>query len=273
MLREIYRLQQGLFLFLLYMFLISTGYSLERSAQVQHKIDGVSVSVSLEYDQGDYGTADTTNNWRVPLSLNYSQGDFFSSIDVSYISAQSTGTIIVISGSNKRPKTATSTTTSKVSGLGDVNLSAGYYLNSSSKSNTKYYVSADIKLATADENAGLGTGATDYAIEAGLNTEIDQLGFFASIGYQITGDSDTINYNNIFYTNIGMLFDSKKQIQPGIMLDYSQAANQGIKDSFELTGFFNYSLENKRSLYFYIVAGLSESSPDYGAGVNYRIGY
>ena len=97
--------------------------------------------------------------------------------------------------------------------------------------------------------------------------------YFASIGDQITGDTDTINYENSFYTNIGLLFDSKKQIQTGIMLDYSQAANPGIKDSIELTGFFNYSLEKKRSLYFYLVAGLSESSPDFGAGVNYRIGY
>ena len=96
MLREIYRLQQALFFFLIYVFFISTGCSLERSAQVQNKIDGISYSVSLEYDQGDYGTADTTNNWRVPVSLHYSRGSFFSKSVGSYLNSLITGAVLVI---------------------------------------------------------------------------------------------------------------------------------------------------------------------------------
>ncbi len=272
MLSENCRLQQGIFFFLLYMFVISTGYSLERSAQAQNKTEGVSLSVGLEFDRGTYGTVDTTNNWRIPLSLNYYQGAFFAGINVPYISAQSTGSVTVSSGSGKRGATTTSATLSKVSGLGDINISAGYNLNPLSNK-TKYYVSAHIKLATADEIKGLGTGAVDYAIEAGLNKEIEQPVLFASIGYQITGDTPTINYNNVLYANIGISFDNIKQKQPGIMLDYSQAASSGIKDSLELTGFMNYKIDKERYLYFYLLAGLSESSPDFGAGVNYRFDY
>ena len=70
-----------------------------------------------------------------------------------------------------------------------------------------------------------------------------------------------------------MSFDNKKQKQPGVMLDYNQVASPGIKDSFELTDFLNYMLNKQRGLYFYLIADLSESRLDYGAGLNYRINY
>lgn len=273
MLSEIYKVRQAILFALLYPVLMSTGYSLERSAQGQNKTDGISFSIGLEFDRGDYGTADITNNWRIPLSLNYYRGPFFAGISVPYISAQSSGVVTVSSGSRKRGTSITSATVSKVSGLGDVNLSAGYNFNSSSTDKTKYYVSAHIKLATADENKGLGTGEINYAIETGLNRAIEQSNLFASIGYQISGDTAVINYDNVFYVNVGVSYNNNKQKQPGVMLDYAQAATPGIKDSLELTWFMNYTRDKKRSLYFYVLAGLSESSPDYGAGVNYRIDY
>ena len=273
MLSEIYRLRQGISSILLYSLLISTGYSLERSTQVQSKTDGLSLSVGLEFDRGDYGTVDTTDNWRIPLSLNYFQEQFFAGISVSYINAQSTGAVTVSSGSRMRSVTTSSVVISETSGLGDVNLSVGYNFQPASSDKMKYYISAHIKLATADENKGLGTGETDYAIEAGLNKNAEQSNLFASIGYQITGDTAVINYDNIFYANMGISFDNKKQNQPGVMLNYTQAVRPGIKDGLELTGFTNYSLDKKRRLYFYVLAGLSESSPDYGAGVNYRIDF
>jgi len=108
-----------------------------------------------------------------------------------------------------------------------------------------------------------------------VNKNAEQSNLFASIGYQITGDTTVINYDNIFYANMGMSFDNKKQNQPGVMLNYTQAVRPGIKDGLELTDFTNYSLDKKRSLYFYVLAGLSENSPDYGAGISlsYRIAY
>ena len=174
MLSEIYRLRQGIFSILLYTLLISTGYSLERSTPVQNKTDGLLLSVGMEFDRGDYGTVDTTNNWRIPLSLNYFQGPFFAGISVSYIYAQSTGAVTVSSGSRMRSVTTSNIVTSETSGLGDVNLSVGYNFQPASSDKMKYYISAHIKLATADENKGLGTGETDYAIEAGLNKNAEQ---------------------------------------------------------------------------------------------------
>ena len=250
-----------------------TSNALEPGTAAAHKGEGMSISVGMEFDSGNYSTADTTDTWRVPFGLQYQKGAFFTGLSVPYISTKSTGTVILSGTSGKKKVTTTnsSTTVSKASGLGDLNLYAGYSFPASNGA-MSYTATARIKLATADENKGLGTGENDYALEAGLLNPLEKYSLFASIGYQINGDTATVNYDDTFYANAGISFPQSNN-KLGVMLDFAQAANPGFDDALQLTGFMNMPMANKRSLYLYAMHGLSDGSPDYGLGANYRFGF
>jgi hypothetical protein len=246
---------------------IPFSYALEPTKVAESLTEGMTVSVGLEFDSGDYGTTDTTDTWRIPVGLYYTKGAFFAGAEVPYIDAESTGNIIV---RHTRMGTITSGSSSSASGLGDVNLYAGYRIPSKDSADTSYSVSAHVKLATADENEGLGTGEQDYAIEGGMVKKLATYSLFASIGYQFTGDSPTVDYDDVVYLNGGIAMPQKNGNQIGAMVDYSQATTSGFDDALELTGFINMPLENKRSIYMYLLLGLSDGSPDHGIGASYR---
>ena len=271
------KLPQQLSGYLLLSLLVPSAHALEASTPKTSALDGISLSVGLEFDSGDYGTADTTDTWRIPFSLQYQKGAFFAGASMPYIDTRSTGTIILSNNRNshqKGPVTRSSNTSvSKASGFGDLTLSAGYRFPASEEDSLIYNISVHIKLATADENKGLGSGENDYAIEAGLSNYFDKYSLFASVGYQFNGDTATINYDNTLYANIGFGVPQSNGNQLGAMLDYSQAASAGFDDALELSGFIDIPVSSQRSLYFYLLTGLSDGSPDYGLGANYRFNF
>lgn len=259
---------------LISLFCIPVVQALEPTRTGRAMTEGISVSIGLEFDSGDYGTPDTTDTWRIPMEISYSKGPFFAGASIPYISSESTG-IVIISGGGTHGGTmrtaTTSSTASSVSGLGDLGVYAGYNFPPSGKIN--YRVTAHIKLGTADENDGLGTGENDYILEAGMYTLVDTNTVFASIGYQVTGDTAIIDYDNVFYANAGISFPHTSGNASGIMLDYAQAATPGFDDPVEVTGFMNMILADKSSMNFHIMLGLSDGSPDYGFGVMYQFAY
>ncbi len=277
-LREINKKQQLLLIAIIFITCSPASYALDSAQSKLSSASNISVSVGLEYDTGDYGTTDTTDTWRVPVGVDYQKGAYFAGLSISYINTKSTGTITLSSGNSRMrnftnsSSSTTSTTVSKASGMGDLNLYAGYHFPSGNAGKTDYSITAHIKLATADENKGLGTGENDYAIEAGLTNSLDKGTLFGSIGYQVNGDTATTNFDDIFYANAGISFPFKTEYRLGAMLDYAQAASPGFDDSLELSGFMNIPMENKRSVYLYALLGLSDGSPDYGIGMNYRFG-
>ena len=247
--------------------LMQTGQALERYKRGESPQDGISYTLGLEYEEGDYGTGNTTEVWRIPFGIDYRQGRFIAGGSISYVSAESSGNIII--GTN-RMRTIVSTTSSSESGLGDVRLYAGYNIPARDSADKIYHVIGYIKLPTADENKGLGTGETDYAIEGGVLFKVDKAAIYTNLGYQFTGDTPTINYKDVFYASVSATLPQPSGNSVGASLDYSQSATPGFDDALDLTGYLNMPLQNKRSLYLYLQLGLTDGSPDYGAGASYR---
>lgn len=271
---ELNNSRQILFSVLFFSLFVPVSHALEPTRISESQTEGMSVSVGLEFDSGDYGTTDTTDTWRIPVGVAYTKDAFFAGANISYIEAESTGTIIINSSRSRMGGvTTTSTTRTKTSGLGDLNLYAGYNFPAIGSGKINYSLSLHLKLPTANENKGLGTGEQDYSIEAGARKTIEKYNLFATLGYQKTGDSPTTNYDDVVYANVGVAMPWEKGKHIGAMVDYSQATTPGFDDALELTGFMNIPLENKRNIYIFALLGLSDGSPDYSIGVNYRFAY
>lgn len=258
---------QGVSGCILFTMMIQPGFALERYKRGESPSDGVSYTVGLEYEEGDYGTGDTTEVWRIPVGLDYRKGQFLAGAYIPYISAESTGNITI---SSMRMRTVITSSSSDASGIGDLKMYAGYNIPAKGSPDQIYHVIGYIKLPTANENKGLGTGETDYAIEGGLLFKVDKAVVYTNLGYQITGDTPTTNYKDVLYANVSATLPQASGNSIGASLDFSQSATPGFDDALEITGYMNMPLENKRSLYLYLQLGLTDGSPDYGIGANYR---
>lgn len=251
--------------------LITPAYALDDSSR--NRLEGVAVSVGLEYEQGDYGTPYTTKLWRIPFGLSYNTDEFGVGVMVPYLSATSNGTITIASHTGGHMTSGhTSSTSQSVSGIGDINVYAHYYLTTK-KADLETYLTGRIKFGTADENKGLGTGATDYSIEFTAEKTATKQTYYGTIGYQISGDAAGINYDNVIYGDVGLRHELNKTQALGAEFNFSQAAVSGVDSYLDITGFMTTELDKKRDLYFYLQAGLTHSAPNFGAGVNLRYSF
>lgn len=243
------------------------------ASTAERKNDGLSIwedlslTTGLEYESGDYNTSSRTNVWWVPIGLDYLKGPISAGINTSFLSASSNGSIIVSSRMGRRSNVS-SANVSSASGIGDVNMYASYQLPQAKGSTITYHVTGRIKIATADEAKGLGTGENDYAVEAGFRMPYEKVFVFGNLGYQINGDSTTVNYDNVFYLSAGTSYPIQPERSIGAKLELSQSATPGFDGPATLTLFLNQEVDKQRSLFFYALLGLSNGSPDVGAGVN-----
>jgi outer membrane protein OmpA-like peptidoglycan-associated protein len=96
--------------------------------------------------------------------------------------------------------------TSWETGFGDVKLGAKYkFLDDYNKDSVGLALKAYVKLPTADENKGLGTGKADFGGDLILSKSLGRKAdLHASIGYEINGDPDEVNIGNAFKWGVGV---------------------------------------------------------------------
>ena len=241
--------------------------ALERTRLGLVQIDEFSLLAGLEYSEGDYGTPDTTTLWKIPLNLTYRKNQYSFTASLPLLSAQSDGEIIITNKTSKKKTTTTTSTTSESSsGIGDFTLSGTYYFLPTLPDELTYRITGIIKLGTASASENLGTGETDLAIEGGLQKPVNKIIYSASIGYVLNGDSDTYDYNNVFYTYLGLtgLIDRNKNL--GGTLYLSEAVTDTTEAPAELSVFYSQAILTNKNIYFYYTKGLSNGSPDFALG-------
>ena len=222
-------------------------------------------TIGAEYTKGNYGAAIDTTMLQVPFTLGYNTEQYAWSVTVPYIQISGSEDV-TFSGTTRSPKLSTTTISSVMhsdSGLGDIALSGTYQLQKETKARPWIAMTGKIKWATADEQKLLGTGENDYAAQLELAKKTLH-GFF---GYKIIGDSDTINYDNVFYAAAGVSIPASKNWMTIIELYTEQAAVSGVDNVQELSFTMSKALNDKNKLSIYIVKGLTNSSPDWGGGV------
>lgn len=246
---------------------LNSAFALERTRLGLVNEAESSLMTGVEYKTGDYGTPDTTRVWTIPLNYSYRRGQYGLFASVSYLSAESTGDeIIVDSKMTKKNTQQTATTGSSASGLGDIVVAGSYYFPANYRKAFSYRASGILKLGTADESEGLGTGETDVAIEGGAVKELDEYKLAFTFGYEINGDSRVYEYNDVFYGSVGLTRQLMRKRQVGGTLYLSEAVTPGGDAPLEISGFYRHPLSQLQDLYLYAGAGLSDASPDFMLG-------
>jgi hypothetical protein len=248
-------------------------------AGVAQADDGFGLGVGMDYSAGDYGSDITTEIFSVPVSARYVTGDWTFKGNLPWMRVDGDANVVpglgTVNNTNPNgrgrgrgnqpdPEPEPIAPTSGVtSGIGDLRLSATYAVPS--QGNWGVDLTGTVKLATADEDKGLGTGANDYGVVVDVFRDFDGTTAFGGVGYTVMGDSDYIDVDSVFGVNLGV---SRKagDNSYGAMYDWRQAASDDSDDRSEVTAFFTMPAWESSKLQLYGSHGLSDGSPEWAAG-------
>lgn len=229
------------------------------------------LSAGAEYTTGDFGGTEAIDQWYLPVTARYIINDYVFRLTVPYIQVTAPEGSIV-SGGTVLPGTGTRTTEM---GLGDViaGMTLRDVLVTEFRSDMALDFTAKVKFATADESRGLGTGENDYTFQAELYKFYSRYTAFGILGYKFRGDPPGYNLNDSLLFLAGANTRLSQKLKTGLDFYYQQASYTGLDDQMELSAFLGYRLSNNRYLRGYLIQGLSDNSPDWGAGVLLTLSY
>jgi len=231
-------------------------------------------STSIDYESGKYGTDTRSDSVYIPFTLKRYLGDWNASLTVPYLRQSSGGEVTNVGGRSARtgrgPRSAATTTHS---GLGDLVVRGGYDLIKENPQPFDLSLAAKIKLPTADEDKGLGTGKFDegLGLEFGKRV-VESWTVLADLYYTFIGDPSGTDLNNQVAGDIGFAYLPGEDLTTTVLFEGSNALVPGQPAPLDLRGILDYKLGEHVHVYGGVLAGLSNGSPDYGLsfGGSYR---
>jgi len=201
------------------------------------------IDFSVAYSRGDFNTGQKSELSQLQVTYGQVMSDYDFSITIPYLFLQDSF--------------------GDESGLGDITLQAGKTLSGNNLDADTVYASMSVKLPTADESSGLGTGEPDIGGFLSYTHNFNILSLTLMGGYIVTGDSQVQSYKDIFVYGVGL----SKIITPWYVygsLDGRQQTLDRGDDPLEFSVGFFYQLESARFFKMDAFVGLSNTSPDAG---------
>lgn len=242
------------------------------------------LSLGGYYGKGDFGEPADTAIWYTPLSYEYSVSSWRLRATVPWLKISGSGNVLVNVGGLSRPEVPEQPVSYGLSaeGLGDVVLNATWELPAWSDSAPFFDLGVEIKLPTADETAGLGTGASDYALQADMYQMLGVNTLFVTLGYRLRGSSEWFDgLQDSAYASLGWSRPwggadapppGEGQWSWGVIYDFREAASMLSDDTHELLPYVSWAPVPRWSFMLYASKGYGRDTPDHAGGVqlNYR---
>jgi len=222
----------------------------------------LTLGAGLHYSEGNYGTPDTTHITSVQLTGRYDLDRWIFKVTAPYLYVSGGQNVVPGIGAVNRSRASSS-----ASGIGDLVAAATWNAHYDRESMLGIDLTGKVKLGTADESKGLGTGENDFSFGTDLYKSIDRMTLFGGLGYTIFGDPPGFQLDNGFYWSLGASWKLPPRESVGLSLDGRQAVAPGSGDQRELTAFWSRALEGAWKAQAYFLVGLADGSPDWGGGV------
>jgi hypothetical protein len=222
-----------------------------------------SVATGFDSTSGNYGTSSNTSILTIPVIGKYETDSWLFKLTVPYLRITTISGVIPGVGPMKKGGAVATTQ----SGLGDVVAASTYFAIEGDEETPGLDLTAKIKLPTANKNAGLGTGETDYAIQADVYQSMDKVTLMGAIGRKFLGSSATLPLNDIFYGSVGVSYRATDNVSVGGSLDAAQASFASGSNVLELSVYVSRKIDKAKKIQGYILKGFADGSPDTGLGV------
>lgn len=246
----------------------------EKNPEITSETDEWSLTTSINYETGDFGTDTTTNTIYVPLTLTRDLTEAEVSLTVPYISQKSGPGVTAFSGIPLRTSQATSGKKRQESGLGDIILGGKYFLIKEDTNPISLFPVGRIKFPTASEDDGLGSGEFDETIglesKKSLNKEWT---LYGDIYYTFIGEPEGLDLENEFAYNLGVGCDITQATVVSIYYQERTALINGEDNPRQLAFYATHDLQTGTSLFGGIGVGLTNSSPDTSLSLGISFGF
>lgn len=223
------------------------------------------LSVGSEYRSGDYGLpGGNIDDVYVPVMLEVASGDLVFRTTVPYAwvegpegSVRFSGTVLPGEG----PEISEG-------GIGDViaSLTVQNALLAEG-GNVALDLTGTVKLPTADEDMGLGTGETDYSGQVDVYRFLDAGTVYASLGYKVRGEPSGFDIDDTWFASAGGVMSVSRRTSVGASVSYRPELVSSGDPASEATVYLGQYLNDSTRVRCHVLVGLSEASPDWGAGL------
>lgn len=225
------------------------------------------IESSMTCETGAYGSEERTDifYWPVILKRFFSRGDV--ALTVPYLSLDTEGETTLVDG------TPVEGNGGGGSGLGDISIKGRYNWLEQKGKQPFVDLTARLKLPTADEGDGLGTGEFDlgFGAEFVRNMGNNYVGF-ADLTYTFIGDPDGISYDNRIDADFGLGYQFRRELMGIALYNYRSAISSSGSDAHSLLFLGNCRVSPQIRTYAMLELGLSSGAADYGLtfGASYR---
>lgn len=248
--------------------------------------DGFTLGSGVDYSSGKYGSDTRTDILAVPVTATWTRGIFRARVSVPWLHVSGDpdvvpgvggvdndnplgrGRLPLLGGSD--PSTGNRPERGTASGIGDVATALTWSLPMGQRAGIDLGINA--KIATADENKGLGTGANDYGASIDLYRDFDGTMLFGGIGRTRLGDSKYIDLDRVNSGNLG-LSRAAGNGRVGAMVEYRSASTRDRDDRRDATLFYSRPTNSGGRVQLYASHGFTDGGPDWGAGVSVSKGF
>lgn len=243
---------------LLSAFLAAAGLASAQTA-VTTPMSSTSLGTGFDYSRGDYGFATDTEVLSVPLNLGYERGPWLLSASLSWLNVKGPATIV---GGGGAPRPVTSSE----SGFGDIYGGATYQFGSVGGV-VDMSATARVKLPTADEDRGLGTGEADYYGELTFYRTFSSVTPFVTLGYRVLGDNATYDLRDGAYASGGAHFRLSAATVVSALFSWRRPIVAGGDEAREAMIMVSHDFAERWRVTAYALKGFTDASPDFGTGL------
>ena len=230
-------------------------------------------STGFDYTSGKYGLDTETKISTWNLTGEYSYEGLSAKVTIPHEHVTSPIGVIVLNGHprlQKRLNAQNQGKTQTEAGLGDVETSLSYNVCHELQTDWNVTITGSVKLPTADDEKGLGTGKTDYGFGIDLSRAIGRFTPSIGFGYRLIGNPTGADLRNYLYANIGAGYWITDTTNLNLTFESDQRSSAGSNVDNELSFGLNHHLAKSWDIEAHVLAGLSESAPDFGLGASVR---
>lgn len=220
----------------------------------------LTATAGIGYSDGEYGDQPDARILAVPLSLKYQRGSWTTRVTVPLVQIR-----------ERRTLRDGSRLESTGRGIGDIVASASYAFSPWSDSAPTIALTGKLKLPTGNE--GLGSERFEYTTKLELSrTYLDRFTPYLELGYLVRERASGED-GNLLLGSLGFAYGVTPSLTLGLAHDVRERSRGGLGAVRELVPSASIALSRQMRLGLFGVVGLSDGSPDFGAGMtlSYRL--
>jgi hypothetical protein len=228
--------------------------------------------MGIGYDQGDFGTGETSRAAYLPVSVRFAASRFDLTVSSSLARIDTSEGVRLING---MPTQTGEGVPLEESGVGDTIIRSRFFVWENAESELPSVTPfVRVKVPTAREELGLGTGKTDVGVGIELDKRLHQFFVFGDVGYTVVGKVSGLDLRNRKAAGFGVGKELSESTTISGMLDWRSAIVAGNPNPAEFTGVLSYKLSSTVTLSPNGFVGLTSGSSDFGAGLqmSFRFG-